>query len=196
MAIIHYLVDFENVGLEGIEGLEGLTGDAHIYIFSTKNAAKFDMAMLATFNKIKHGFYFVEGGAQSVDKHLVSYLRFLIGQEKTEAQYVIISKDTGYDKLIKFWESQQGVTIKRQENIKAEQKRQSVPNREQQIRCFFGQNFKEQKYREQKEKIIEAVLSGKTKTQVNVQLLKSFPGSDVKEIYGRLKPMLEGLPGS
>ena len=65
--------------------------------------------------------------------------------------------------------------------------------REQQIRSFFGQNFKEKKYKEKKEQIIQAVLTSKTKMQLNNQLQKLFLGADVKIILHRLKPQIADL---
>ena len=65
--------------------------------------------------------------------------------------------------------------------------------REQQIRSFFGQNFKEKKYKEKKEQIIHAVLTSKTKIQLNNQLQKLFMGADVKIILQRLKPQIADL---
>ncbi|MBR0185845.1 MAG: hypothetical protein IJQ24_07435, partial [Synergistaceae bacterium] len=65
--------------------------------------------------------------------------------------------------------------------------------REQQIRSFFGQNFKEKKYKEKKEQIIHAALTSKTKMQLNNQLQKLFVGADVKIILQRLKPQIADL---
>lgn len=198
----HYLIDYENVG---IEGADKLSGDVHIYIFSSKNAAKLSTALLSTLNGIDHRFYEVHEGQQSVDKHLVSYLGYLIRQDGKDARYVIVSKDAGYDNVIAFWRSEQGVAIERRKQLcssthisKAQDSSKKVTDsskRENQIRTFFGQNFKEQKYKTQKEKIIHAVLTGKSRQQVNVELQKHFPNSEVKIIYGRVKELLKDLPG-
>ncbi len=76
------------------------------------------------------------------------------------------------------------------------QKKKSKPDkRESQIRSFFGQNFKEKKYKQKKEMIIQAVLVSKTKQQVNNTLMKSFSSKDTGVIYKRLSPLLTSLPG-
>lgn len=67
--------------------------------------------------------------------------------------------------------------------------------RESQIRSFFGQHFKEKKYKQKKEMIIQAVLVSKTKQQVNNTLMKSFSSEDTGVIYKRLSPLLTSLPG-
>ena len=55
--------------------------------------------------------------------------------------------------------------------------KQTVDNekREAQVRSFFGQHFKEKKYVEQKEKIIQVIVESKTKQAVNNNLMKLYP---------------------
>ncbi len=67
--------------------------------------------------------------------------------------------------------------------------------KELQFRSFFGQTFKEKKYQDKKEQIIESFLSSKTKTQLNGKLTKIFQGQDVKVILNRLKPKIKDWPG-
>lgn len=198
----YYLIDFENIGASGIETALHFPSDSNVILFSTKNTAKINVGVLSAFNAVDLKVYDVAEGSQSVDKHLLSYLGFLIGRDGSSARYVVISKDTGYDTIIQFWKSEQRVNVTRMEALKAEPKSTravavnvSQSKREHQIRCFFGQEFKEQKYREQKETIIRAVLMSKTKTDVNATLMKEFPSSEVKIIYGRLRPLLEEMPG-
>ena len=75
-------------------------------------------------------------------------------------------------------------------------KKKTPPDkREAQVRSFFGQNFKEQKYKQKKEVIIQSVLQSKTKQQVNDALMKSFGSEETGVIYKRLSPLLASLPG-
>ena len=69
--------------------------------------------------------------------------------------------------------------------------------RESQIHSFFGQHFKENKYKQKKEIIIQAILKSKTKQQVNNALMKSFVSEETGVIYKRLSPLLAllSLPG-
>ena len=77
----------------------------------------------------------------------------------------------------------------------ARDKHQKASKYEHQFRCFFGQNFKEEKYKARKEEIIKVYLNSKTKTQLNAGLVRLFPGADVKIILGRLKPLTQDWPG-
>ena len=78
---------------------------------------------------------------------------------------------------------------------KAQAKPQKTSKREHQFRCFFGEHFKEQKYKDHKEAIIEVYLNSKTRTQLNTGLTRLFPGADVKTILERLKPLTKDWPG-
>ena len=78
------------------------------------------------------------------------------------------------------------------------QKKKTKPDkREAQVRSFFGQHFKEKKYKQKKEIIIQTVLNSKTKQQVNNALMKSFGSEETGVIYKRLSPLLAllSLPG-
>lgn len=75
-------------------------------------------------------------------------------------------------------------------------KKKTKPDkREAQVRSFFGQHFKEKKYKQKKEIIIQAILKSKTKQQVNNALMKSFASEETGVIYKRLSHLLASLPG-
>ena len=74
-------------------------------------------------------------------------------------------------------------------------KKTKPDKREAQVRSFFGQHFKEKKYKQKKEIIIQAILKSKTKQQVNNALMKSFASEETGVIYKRLSPLLASLPG-
>lgn len=74
-------------------------------------------------------------------------------------------------------------------------KKKSVSKRENQLRSFFGQHFKKQVYKDNKEIIINAVLKSKTKQQVNNKLQKAFPNKEAGEIYNKLLPFIKDMPG-
>ena len=75
-------------------------------------------------------------------------------------------------------------------------KKKTKPDkREAQVRSFFDQHFKEKKYKQKKEIIIQAILKSKTKQQVNNALMKSFASEETGVIYKRLSPLLALLPG-
>lgn len=92
-------------------------------------------------------------------------------------------------------QSEKTHTSKNPSTPKTKKKNTKPDKRESQIRSFFGQHFKEKKYKQKKELIIQAVLASKTKQQVNNTLMKSFSSEDTGVIYKRLSPLLTSLPG-
>ncbi len=111
-----------------------------------------------------------------------------------------MSKDSDFDSAIEMFSSnnyhvkKMSKIGKRTETIK---KAPSKTNqREAQIRSFFGQHFRDKKYKKHKDEIIQAVLKAKSKQQVNNNLMKIYnAGNIVREIYKKLKPLIKDLPG-
>ena len=71
----------------------------------------------------------------------------------------------------------------------------SNSKREAQVRSFFGRNFKEYKYKQHKEQIIQAVLQSECKLQVNNRLMKVFSSEETSIVYKRLAPLIKDMPG-
>lgn len=74
--------------------------------------------------------------------------------------------------------------------------REQDTKREAQVRLFFGRYFKNKIYTECKADIIDAILSGSTKLQVNNNLMKIYSdGRVVSHIYQTIQPLIKDLPG-
>ena len=114
----YYLVDFENVGLKGLEGLETLSKDDILHLFSTTKGTKLDSVELERFNTVQWKMHNAPVKDQSVDKHLVSYLGYLLGTKNKSDFVIIISNDSGYDDIISFWKKECDVKIQRSSSIK------------------------------------------------------------------------------
>lgn len=110
-----YLIDFENVHNEGLKNIDSLTETEHVHIFSTKNALNIRMDI--AFSKGIDEAHIVPVRKQSLDMHLVSYLGYLLGIHGKECAYVIVSKDTDYDNIIKFWKEKGYPNISRKQKI-------------------------------------------------------------------------------
>ncbi len=201
----YYLVDLENVGLEGIHVKEKLPEEDTIHIFSTVNGPKIDITTLARLDRSSLAFHEVPPGKQSLDMHLVSALG-LIMRGHPQASFVIISKDKDYDDVLAYWNAG-GMAVSRREMIqncgigdRTTQSRKSdsrAPDekREKAVREFVDLNFKGKKYQNCKDDIVRAVLESKTRSQVNNKLMKIIPGSEMKTVYGRIKALIADLPG-
>lgn len=296
-----YLIDFENVHNDGIANIEDLSKGDHVHIFSTENALKIKPEVFWRKDDMVTP-HLVPAGPQSLDMHLVSYLGYLLGLKGKQCTYKIISKDKGYDNIIRFWK-EEGYNIIRESEIKSRKvnaqnkittqttntrislyaqtgnnrintgmnyefsgadrselnefmqhelrelgyKRNTsnwickivvahcnddrmlsgihndikkewsdcskvyedvksilekfattksrVARKEQEVRSFFGQRFKEKIYVNCKEDIIAIILNAETKQQVNNELLNLYKdGKVVKHIYDTVQPLIEDLP--
>ena len=120
----YYLIDYENVGAGGLAGCDRLTKSDYIYIFFTKNAKKIDMCEIAKHGDAELKMIEVSAGKQSTDIHIGSYLGYLAGKHVTEnnvkeCSVVIISKDSDYDNVIKFWNEETKIKVSKALQIKA-----------------------------------------------------------------------------
>lgn len=74
--------------------------------------------------------------------------------------------------------------------------RKQDSKREAQVRSFLGRYFKSKIYTECKEDIVDAILSGRSRQQVNNNLMRIYyDGSIVSQIYKNIQPLIKDLPG-
>ena len=60
----------------------------------------------------------VPAGKQSADMHIVTYLGYLAGKLDKKCNVVIVSKDTDFDNVVKFWNQLTGISVQRTGQIK------------------------------------------------------------------------------
>ena len=114
-----YLIDYENVNSDGLAGCDKLTKTDHIIIFFTKNAMKINMSEIANHGEAELDMIEVPAGKQSADMHIGSYIGYLSGMYKGNGcSIVVVSKDTDFDNVIKFWKNKTGVSASRAQQIK------------------------------------------------------------------------------
>ena len=184
-----FLVDYENVSASALKGLENLTQSDTVYIFYTENADRltFDAHRRLLESSAVLRYFKVETGTKNaLDFQLVTFLGYLIHDAKAEAYY-IISKDNGFDSVLKFWNGQ-GVKVLRiakldventcQENEELNKKLQELLAEETEVRLVMGMI---QKY--------------KTKQGLNNALMKQFDNKKTSEIYRVIKPYIANKKG-
>ena len=178
-----------------------MTASEHIIIFFTQNARKIDMAEIANHGSAELKMIEIPAGKQSADLQIGSYLGYLAG--KSKCNIVIISNDTDFDNVIKFWKKElsisvarkkklQGTTVKKQTDTKA-----SAPTtKEAQIRTIFGQKFNKSPYAAKKEAIIALLLNSQDKQSLNTELTKLIPSSNIPALYKAFKEYIKNLPST
>ena len=198
----YFLVDYENVNRDGLNGVEHLSERDEVVIYYSEAAETLSFGLHKRINESKAHFDYRKVQMpikNAVDCRILFDLEKLLAVDK-KAEYVIVSKDSDFDSAIEMFSSnnyhvkKMSKIGKRTETIK---KAPSKTNqREAQIRSFFGQHFRDKKYKKHKDEIIQAVLKAKSKQQVNNNLMKIYnAGNIVREIYKKLKPLIKDLPG-
>lgn len=106
-----YLVDYENVYIEGLEGLESLAKQDEVVIFYTQNRCGLTFELHRRLISCKASLRLMEVTALSTRKNTVKnaldlqlsmYMGYLIGRCPHEPLY-IISKDTDFDLNLSFF---------------------------------------------------------------------------------------------
>jgi len=93
------LIDYENVQPKELGALRG--GPFKIKLFLGANQSKIPVALAAALHALDAEYLMLEsGGSNALDFHIAYYIGVLSVQEPS-AQFHIISKDTGFDPLIK-----------------------------------------------------------------------------------------------
>lgn len=106
------LVDYENVQDRGLAQLKkSISAEDCLYIFFTSNANKVSMDTLHELSGILH-FINVPAGKESLDRHLLTMLGFLLQKNGKNSENIIISNDTGFDGVRNYW-TKQGYHISR-----------------------------------------------------------------------------------
>lgn len=114
----YYLIDYENVYSNGLSGCKALNKTDHIVIFFTRNARNIDMSEISDHGGAQIDMIEVPAGKQSADMHIGSYLGFLIGKYGKNCNIVIVSKDTDFDNVIKFWNEKADIKLSEYNKLK------------------------------------------------------------------------------
>ncbi len=214
----HYLIDYENCHKDGLAGCDKLKGTDHIYLFYTDNAKDTTFDIFINHGKAELIIKKVPLGDQSLDKHLIAYLGYLIGKNTgKQAEYVIISKDTGYDKVSSFLQLEEKnskitrynkIAKKTSETQKTEKKKTTTANQTPQKTTKFNSD-KKTKLNQQVQQalsssdveygpgVINAVAKVVTShyeekrfmNEVHNELRKMYP-DDYLDVYADIKPIL------
>ncbi|MCD8225541.1 MAG: PIN domain-containing protein [Clostridiales bacterium] len=122
----NYLIDYENTGESGLAGLEALQEEDRVIIFYSENADKMSFGLHQKLWECQAQVEYRKihtGKKNALDFQLATYLGYLMAKEETDVFY-IVSKDTGFDFIVDFWENHKIGRI----GAIAEKLRQPKPN--------------------------------------------------------------------
>lgn len=98
-----YFIDYENVGQSGFNGSEALTSADEIYLFhyeGTGNVKYENLISLAGSKARTQIIKLTTHAKNAMDFQIVALLGYLTGKYQNKANYVIVSKDKGYESAI------------------------------------------------------------------------------------------------
>ncbi len=143
----------------------------------------------------------IPAGKQSADMHIGSYLGYLAG--KSKCNIAIISNDTDFDNVIKFWKKELSISVSRKKKLQettvqkqTDTKVNAQSTKETQIRSLFGQKFNKSPYAKKKEAIIDLLLNSKDKQSLNTGLTKIIPSENIPALYKAFKELIKNLPST
>lgn len=211
----HYLIDYENDGKNGLKGCEKLTSSDFIHLFYTDNSKNTTLDIFTNHGKAELDIKKVPAGDQSLDKHLIAYLGYLVGKNANiQAEYVIISSDKGYDKVCEFLREECGnsISVSRRSTIaikQVTQKKEVKQNAEKKTGVSKVDPAKKTKLNQQ---IQQALSSSETQYRPGVMnevakvvtslygnekfmndvhnALRSMYPEDYLDVYGDIKPII------
>ncbi|MDR0943747.1 MAG: hypothetical protein LBM41_04355 [Ruminococcus sp.] len=104
-----FLVDFENVHTGGLKGTKLLSDDDELIIFYSEN----DTDSIDFIRELRDDIQYakiVKNGQNALDFQLSSYLGFIVHKAVCDdilenTQFVIVSKDSGFDCVAGFWKN-------------------------------------------------------------------------------------------
>ncbi len=105
----YYFMDYENVHMAGFDGIGTLEENTIIYVIYSEQSKTFSLDILEQAQKqgvIIKPYKVNVGNKNALDFQLCSFLGYKIGKsEDSNCEYIIISKDTGYDRVVEFWKN-------------------------------------------------------------------------------------------
>ena len=103
----YFLIDFENVSDEGLTGFPELNERDTVVLFYTDKACKIRISFMEELGSLPHPaklrFMNVVSGNQALDMQLATYLGSMMNTASRDTEFVIVSKDKGYNHIIQFW---------------------------------------------------------------------------------------------
>lgn len=213
----YYFIDYENVHADGFLGVENIESKSVIYVFYSDQNKAFTLDILEKAEKQGVSIKACKaevGSKNALDFQLSSFLGYVIGKEgeNVDAEFIIIAKDAGYDKIVDFWkvrgrkicrfcnlagkETAVQVAAEAQGKKKAQGKKMQVKKKAAATKGIV-QATKEELQKilsadEYSDKILDIVNGSKTKQAINIGLSKEFKDSKKSgAIYKKLKPLLQ-----
>lgn len=191
-----FLIDYENVNVEGFNGLSNCTENDYIKIFYTKGAETltFGLHRRLSESKSKIEYYKVENGSKNaLDFQLSSYLGYLISSNPNE-KYYIVSKDKGYEILTNFWQKYKNLNC--QISLVSDLSLKNEQEEKNKLKQSIKGALSDTNYSDLVNDISVLIEKYKTKQGIYNALVKNYEQKKGSEIYKKIKPLLTDKKGA
>lgn len=183
-----YLIDYENVNIEGLQGVENLTAADEVIIFYSEHADKLTFDLHRRLNETKAQISYFKVGAckkNALDFQLVSYLGYLIAQHSGQAFY-IISHDTGFQSVVRFWAEQKITIVQTHELAACQQEEPDQPEQDplqQQVQQVVHDAATAAI-------VLDCLEHSKSKQELHNMLAAALRNDDVGNLYKKIRHLL------
>ena len=132
-----YLIDSENINDVWVEILDALEIGDCIMVFFTDKSAHMGYDRIVRLMELEKGtvkWIRCFGGQNALDFQLVTELGHQICQDQ-ECEYVIVSNDTGYDSVVRYWQ-QRGCSVSRMKGMECTKLASRMKKQRQEEPCI------------------------------------------------------------
>ena len=190
-----YLVDTENVGSAWKELLPQKNVKDVIILFYTEHSPGISYADLNLIREYPSSFDMIlcYPGKNGLDFQMVAYLGYLI-KTAPKSEYIIVSNDTGYDAVVKFW-SGRDVEVSRRSKaeLTAPKERQAEDEDvKTMLKEALSENYQTEEYLEAVYQMLRNY-SVKQLQGLYFALQKELGAQTGMEIYRQLKPQIKNI---
>lgn len=116
----HFYVDYENVQSVGLDGLDELTDQDKVTILYSTHADSMKIDIVKQLQNTKARVSFVEADTGTTNALDFQLITLLFIELNAEDEFLIVSKDTGFDAAIKMAKRQEYSNVRRVRNISDE----------------------------------------------------------------------------
>ena len=217
----YYFVDMENVHRSGLKGIDKLTSKDCVRIYYSNPLENIPIILMKQMmhSSAKYEYIEVEVPIKNAADCMILFDLRDIASENKKAEYIIISNDTDFDKPIEDFKKKK-INVKKQVDLQSSSKQNSdektpkkpepAPNnkpdklekksaRELEVRSFINEHFKNINITGNRNSVIErtiqVILKGKSRSQINNDLMQIYDRDSIKMIFDEIKPLIKDLPG-
>lgn len=201
----YYIVDYENVHTSAFARTDLLNANDEVCVMYTDVSKSFTLDILQNLMELNIRLNVVKvrnGSKDALDFQLSTYLGYILAKEGTGHKYFIVSKDTGYDKVVDFWNTRGfhlaripdfGKPETRQKQTKQkEQPKQKKQNQDGTISTTKDELLKYLSVEDYSDDILNIINKFKTKQAINNGLANLFKDTEKSgKIYKNIKSLLK-----